>query len=243
MAERQNASSQCESPMRKLFLLLSIIMVIRHTVGGMPAEASPSLLCRDSAQYASEKTGVPLPILLALTLAETGQSTFNKGNFSAWPWAVQSGNEGKWFPDSQSAISFVHGLMAQGRSNIDVGCFQLNIYWHGKAFQSIEEMIAPNKNALYAARFLLRLYQQTGDWRTAVGRYHSNNAERAEGYIQRLKKLYSTHLSPDHFVATSALSPDKRNRALVPQKFGLVSARGPLLLRPSITNPLIGGSR
>jgi hypothetical protein len=217
-------------------------MVIRQTVGGMPAEASPTLLCRASAQYASEKTGVPLSILLALTLAETGQSTFNKGNLSAWPWAVQSGNEGKWFPDSQSAISFVHGLMTQGRSNIDIGCFQLNIHWHGKAFQSIEEMINPNKNALYAAKFLLRLYQQTGEWRSAVGRYHSNNAERAESYIQRLKKLYTTHVSPEHFITTSMPSADKRNRASVPQRFGLVSARGPLLLRPSIAIPLIGGS-
>lgn len=217
-------------------------MTVRQIFEVGSVEASPSLLCTDSAQYASERTGVPLAILLALTLAETGQSTFNKGSLSAWPWAVQSGQQGNWFPDSRSAISFIKSLVEQGRSNIDIGCFQLNVHWHGAAFQNIEEMISPNNNALYAAGFLQRLYQQTGDWRSAVGRYHSNNAERAEGYIRRLKSLYAAYLSSEHSAITSAPSADQRKQTSTLQRFGLVSPRGPLLHRPIIANPLIGGS-
>lgn len=204
------------------------------------ASASPSRLCDDAARIASEQTGVPLSILRAITLAETGHTSAGTAGFVAWPWAVQADMRGHWFPDQQSAIAYANTLVGQGKSNIDIGCFQLNMHWHATAFQSVDDMFSPENNALYAATFLERLYQQTGDWRAAVGRYHSRDASRAESYVQRLETLFEQHLARP---ATAAPAPQAQAKpAAVSQRFGLVLARGPLIQAARNARPLIGGS-
>jgi hypothetical protein len=206
------------------------------------AQASQASLCEDSAQFASKDTGVPLSVLRAVALAETGQTKFDKNDYSAWPWTVQSGQKGHWFPDKSTAIQFVQSLMAAQTTNIDIGCFQINIRWHGQAFQNLEDMFSPRSNALYAAKFLQELYSETGDWRTAVGRYHSRDGDRAEAYVQRLERLFNTHLAGR---ATSAPSAPVAERTSAPrqaaQRFSLTSARGPIIMRSSGARPLIGG--
>lgn len=202
------------------------------------AYASPSRLCEDAARHASDKTGVPVSILRAITLAETGHTAADTSRFAAWPWAVQADMRGHWFPDQAAAISYAKSLVAQGKSNIDIGCFQLNIRWHADAFQSVEEMFSPDSNALYAATFLQRLYQETGDWRAAVGRYHSRNPEHSEPYLQRLEKLFARYLGQPTD-APQQVAEVQPTRA--PQRFGLVSARGPLIQVTGQARPLIGG--
>lgn len=221
------------------FLRLAILSVA-FGLWGAVGIASPSRLCDDAARIASAQTNVPLSILRAITLAETGHATGDTAAFGPWPWAVQADNRGHWFPDQSSAIAYTKSLVAQGKSNIDVGCFQLNLRWHSVAFQSVEDMFSPENNALYAATFLDRLHQQTGDWRAAVGRYHSRDDDRAEAYLQRLETLFDQHLAS---VAPLPSQPTRQARPVYsPEKFGLVSARGPLIQTPRQLRPLIGGS-
>ncbi len=202
------------------------------------AQASPASLCEDAARYASQSTGVPLSVLRAVALAETGQTKFDKDDYSAWPWTVQSGNKGHWFDNENAAIQFVQSLMAEQRTNIDIGCFQLNMRWHRQAFQNLNDMFSPRNNALYAAQFLQKLYSQTGEWRAAVGRYHSSDGDRAEAYVLRLKRLYEAHLAGQS--APIQLPPTQRNRP-PQQRFGLSGALGPLLLISTEARPLLGG--
>ncbi|WP_198144908.1 transglycosylase SLT domain-containing protein [Pseudorhodobacter aquimaris] len=150
---------------------------------------------------------------------------------------MQSGNKGDWFADAPSAISYVNGLIEQGTRNIDVGCFQLNLHWHGKAFPNIETMFSPRENALYAAQFLQRLYTETGDWRQAVGHYHSRKAPRAQAYVSRLETLFETHLA----ASQPARHPPARKANPVPSRYGLVGARGPLINMGRTSRPVIGG--
>jgi hypothetical protein len=201
------------------------------------AQASQTTLCEDAARYASETTGVPLSVLRAVALAETGQTKFDKNAYSAWPWTVQSGQKGHWFNNPTEAAAFVKSLMAAQVTNIDIGCFQINMRWHGQAFQSVEDMFSPRSNALYAARFLQDLYGQTGAWRSAVGRYHSRDDDRAEAYVQRLERLFETHLAGASGTMPSAATPPRQ----ATQRFSLSGARGPILLRASDARPLIGG--
>ena len=56
---------------------------------------------------------------------------------------------------------------------IDVGCMQINLHFHADAFASLDEAFEPTMNARYAARFLRRLYKDTGSWQDATMRYHS----------------------------------------------------------------------
>ena len=73
-------------------------------------------------------------------------------------------------------VSTVAKLKAQGKTNIDVGCMQLNLRWHAKFFNSLEQMMHPYDNVRYAARYLEKLYEETGSWEKAVKFYHSRNA-------------------------------------------------------------------
>jgi hypothetical protein len=202
------------------------------------AQASPAVLCDDAARFASQSTGVPLSVLRAVALAETGQTKFDKDYYSAWPWTVQSGQKGHWFDNENAAIQFVQSLMAEQRTNIDIGCFQLNMRWHGQAFQSLDDMFSPRNNALYAAQFLQKLYSQTGDWRAAVGRYHSSDGDRAEAYVLRLKRLFESHLAgqtaPDQSPPTQRIRPPL-------QRFSLSGAQGPILLISTEARPFLGG--
>jgi len=227
---------------RTLLALLCVLWAGR-------AITQPAILCEEAAQFAARKTGVPLSILQAVSLAETGHTRPDTSGFVAWPWAVMADMQGQWFPDQASAITFVKGLIEQGKSNIDIGCFQLNIRWHAQAFPNLEAMFSPQNNALYAATFLQNLYQETGDWRAAVGRYHSRDATRAEAYVRRLEVIFDqnrahtgpAYNAPDTRFDTAQKVPQTRV-ATVYEKFGLVSARGPLLQTPTHIRPLIGGA-
>jgi hypothetical protein len=226
--------------MRFLFILRLAILALFLGSFGVAAQASASRLCDAAAQDAARQTGVPMAILRAITLAETGHESAETAQFGAWPWALQAEGRGHWFPDQSTAVAYAKALVAQGKSNIDIGCFQLNIRWHSDAFRSLEEMFSPQSNAIYAATFLNQLYRETGDWRAAVGRYHSRNADLAETYLTRLETLFEHHLARP----AAATPPDVARAPAVrqPQRFGLISARGPLIQVAGQARPLIGGA-
>lgn len=154
---------------------------------GRAQAVGPAEVCEWAALQAARETGVPADILMALTLTETGRRL--DGQLRPWAWSVNAGGQGHWFDDPQSAIRFVEDRVAQGQSNLDLGCFQLNWRWHGENFGSASQMFDPLENARYAARFVGELYLESGDWRTAAGRFHSRTQVYAERYLTRFDSL------------------------------------------------------
>jgi hypothetical protein len=144
------------------------------------AAADAANLCNVAAQSAADQTGVPLQVLLAITLTETGRSTEN--GLEPWPWAINQAGEGHWFSNLQEAVDFAETQLDQGLRNFDVGCFQLNHRWHSKGFTSTTDMFDPTSNALYAAQFLSDLYAEKSDWSLAAAAYHSRTLEHADRY-------------------------------------------------------------
>jgi hypothetical protein len=126
---------------------------------------------------------VPLSVLLAVTLTETGRG--EGGTTRPWPWTVNMEGEGHWFATRGEALAFAEARRAQGSMSFDVGCFQVNWRWHGENFVSLEQMFDPLANASYAAGFLRRLHEETGDWSAAAGAYHSRTPEHASRYRAR----------------------------------------------------------
>lgn len=139
-----------------------------------------SEICYEAAAYAAEKSGVPISVLQAISLTETGRN--RNGVLQPWPWAVNMEGKGVWFDTEDEARAFVFKNYKEGARSFDVGCFQINYKWHGHEFSSIEEMFQPNPNALYAAKFLLKLYREKGDWSAAAGAYHSRTQKYADKY-------------------------------------------------------------
>jgi len=148
-----------------------------------PAAQDPSLLCEYAAQEAARQEGVPLSVLTAISLNESGRK--RDGRFRAWPWTVNMEGAGHWFDSREEALRYALAEYERGARSFDVGCFQINFKWHGEHFSSIEEMFDPMANARYAAQFLRTLYAEQGSWEGAAGAYHSRTPEYAERYAAR----------------------------------------------------------
>lgn len=151
------------------------------------AKPSASSVCDQAAHIASSETGVPYPVLRAITRTETGRQI--AGRLEPWAWAVNVEGAGHWFDSKSAAKSYVDTHLSQGRRSIDIGCFQINIRWHGQAFRSLEDMFDPVTNARYAASFLAKLFEETGAWSKAVGAYHSRTVEHADRYLARFDQV------------------------------------------------------
>jgi hypothetical protein len=142
-------------------------------------------MCDRAAEQAAKTSGVPIEILFAITRVETGRQQSN--GVQPWPWAVNHGGEGFWFEDANQAITYANEQLALGEENFDVGCFQINMHWHGENFATLEEAFDPQSNAAYAAHFLSELYKTEGGWAEAVAAYHSRSPAEAETYLAKVE--------------------------------------------------------
>jgi Transglycosylase SLT domain len=143
------------------------------------AKASPANLCEQHLARISKSEGVPLGVLYAVGLTETGR----KG--SLHPYALNI--EGRSVITTSAAAALHEFSVARkaGIKLIDLGCMQVNHYYHGDQFASPADMLDPVKNIEYAARFLQILYKREGSWTMAVARYHASahNKKAQKRYI------------------------------------------------------------
>lgn len=173
--------------MKRLALL--ILLLASPAPAAMSEKAETAAICDAAALRGAETGDAPADILRALTRTETGRKL--EGKLRPWPWTVNMEGEGFWFDTREEALAFVRKRHDAGAVSFDVGCFQVNFRWHGEAFDSIADMFDPVLNARYAAHFLSELKREGGDWRAAVGRYHS----RTPKYANRYKKRFETILA------------------------------------------------
>lgn len=128
------------------------------------------------------KYGVPEGILYSVGLTETGR----KGSLQAYALNV----EGKayYFDGLEEALQAFQRARDSGAKLIDVGCMQINQYFHGEHFTSVEAMFDPQRNVEYAAGFLSKLHQRHETWTMAVARYHAgpNNDPAQKRYVCRV---------------------------------------------------------
>jgi len=207
-----------------------------------------SEICEIVAEQAARKSGVPVSVLKAISLTETGRKT--GGQFRPWPWTVNMEGTGHWFDTLDEARAYVSREFKRGARSFDVGCFQINFKWHGEAFTSIDEMFDPLHNALYAAKFLSDLYTETGSWNAAAGAYHSRTKEFADRYAARFADLRRRYASEDSApVATDArdsipdipdivLAMNGPERSVAPPRVNSY----PLLQRSGDTRPPLGSA-
>lgn len=202
--------------MKRLALL--ILLLASPAPAAMSEKAETAAICDAAALRGAETGDAPADILRALTRTETGRKL--EGKLRPWPWTVNMEGEGFWFDTREEALAFVRKRHDAGAVSFDVGCFQVNFRWHGEAFDSIADMFDPVLNARYAAHFLSELKREGGDWRAAVGRYHS----RTPKYANRYKKRFETIL------ANLGAAPDIR-LADTPVKTPKIRGSWPPLLR------------
>ncbi|WP_293574026.1 transglycosylase SLT domain-containing protein [Phaeobacter sp.] len=201
-------------------------------------------LCDLAAQRASRDQGVPLDVLRAITRTETGRG--GKQGLQPWPWTVNMEGAGKWFETEDEARAYVFSHFKRGARSFDVGCFQINFRWHGKAFDSIDQMFDPLANAQYAARFLRDLHGEFGDWSLAAGAYHSRTPTFANRYKARFDRVLAQLDPADTLPQSLPITPSRRQATFsAPQPLVNLHNPAPLVsqgtARMGSLVPLTGG--
>lgn len=163
--------------------LASAIVLATASISSAPAAASEGAgACEAQILAAAAEFGVPEGILYSVGLAETGRAG------SLHPNALNIEGEAVFASSRTAAIAAFRNALASGKELIDLGCMQINYYWHHERFPSVEAMLDPRLNVRYAARFLAELKERHETWTMAVARYHAgpDNDPAQRRYICRV---------------------------------------------------------
>lgn len=127
---------------------------------------------------------IPGGLLHSIGRVESGGATRD-----GWPWAVGANGTGRFFATPEEAAAGVASLQAGGTRLIDVGCFQVDLFWHPGAFRTVQEAFDPVANAMAAGAFLSQLHMQDGDWSRAVAHYHSHDPILGDRYRDAVYRM------------------------------------------------------
>ncbi len=167
--------------MRIILLLLLGLSLESHSID---YETFQSLKCSKYFQYYEIKYLLPQDSLHAIALQESGLPHPEHKKLIPWPWAINVAGKSHYLMNKAQAVRFVKKKLSEGVQNIDVGCMQINLKYHGQYFSSIEHAFDPQSNISYAAYFLNQQFQQTQDWTVAIAHYHSKQNKLGSRYSQ-----------------------------------------------------------
>ena len=138
--------------------------------------------CEREMTRAAAKHDVPLGVLYAVGLTETGRGD------SLQPYALNVEGRASYDRNRSDAVRRFESARAAGSKLIDIGCMQVNHHFHAQHFASVEAMLNPAANVDYAARFLKELKAREGNWTMAVARYHAgpHNDPAQKRYVCRV---------------------------------------------------------
>ena len=143
---------------------------------------SPPAMCEAAINAAEAGAKLPARVLTSIALRESGRVDPDSGRLRPWPWTINFEGAGHFYASKQEAIAAVQEIQAAGGQSIDVGCMQVNLMHHPDAFATLDDAFDPQRNAVYAARFLTALFGSVGDWGTAIASYHSRTPGVGEPY-------------------------------------------------------------
>lgn len=166
--------------MRRLLLALLLL------AAPLPAAADPWAACGRAIAIAERGSGIPPGLLLAIARVESGRARAGGGTVP-WPFAINAEGAGRWPETREAAIAEVEALRERGIRSVDVGCMQVNLYFHPDAFPDLPTAFDPAANVAYAVRFLRDLRARTGNWAEAVAQYHSQEPGRGLAYHSRVR--------------------------------------------------------
>ncbi len=183
--------------MRTLATLPLVASALFASIGGNAAAEglalwpalNPGLQCRAAIRAAERVAGIPEQLMAAIGRIESGRQGPD-GAVNPWPWSINAEGTDYVYETKEAVIAAVRALQAKGVRSIDVGCMQVNLMHHPQAFATLDQAFDPVENARYAARFLVELKAQTGDWNKATAYYHSASPELGEPYQRKVMAVW-----------------------------------------------------
>jgi len=160
-----------------------------QAAGQQPSEDA-TVVCARAASQAERDWRLPTGLLAAIGIVESGRRG-PTGMFPIiWPWTINAEGRGFYQPSKLAAVGMVRALQSRGARLIDVGCFQVDLFYHPDAFASLEEAFDPDANARAAARILsLGRFSSTG-WDGAIAAYHSAVPLIGAVYLQKVRAVW-----------------------------------------------------
>jgi Transglycosylase SLT domain len=229
---------------------LALLLLAAGSVAGQATAGPVDDLCAAPAIQAERAEGIPPGLVHAVALAESGRWFAADRATRPWPWTITAGPDSFFLSSMQEAVRKVQALRTEGRSNIDVGCMQINLGYHGHAFGSVAEALEPAANVAYAAQFLKRLREETRSWARATARYHSNHPERGQAYRDKVYRFWHEvrrgrllERAPTRLAGTPPIA-DARPALLAPPGGGrLIVPKPPDLAREAVPGgiPILRG--
>jgi soluble lytic murein transglycosylase-like protein len=132
--------------------------------------------CKNAIIHYEELYQIPKGLLGAISKIESASN----------PLALGDGVNIYNLKTKEALLTKIKSFVAKDKTNFDVGCMQLNYYWHHKNFTSLEEMIDVKANVRYASSYLFSLYKQEGSWHKAVRFYHSRDPNYNRKYSRKV---------------------------------------------------------
>ena len=152
-----------------------------------PAYSDSLTNCLNFTEKYGKQFNIPDKLLTSISLVESGIKKNN--NFVSWPWTLNVAGKSMFFDNKNDALSFLKKNYTN--KNIDVGCMQISLKYHINEFDSLENVLDPDKNVKYAAKFLRKLFLKYKRWNEAISRYHSSVPKRKTQYLNRVKNYWS----------------------------------------------------
>ena len=149
---------------------------------------------RQCTQYfpvEEKKNNIPTHLLAAIATTESGRYHDGLGMSVPWPWTINVEGKGYYFNSKAEAIAQTQNFLAKGHESIDVGCMQVNLKHHPKAFASLDQAFDPATNVSYAAKFLRDNYATLGDWIKATAAYHSRTPIYGNRYLVDIERSWN----------------------------------------------------
>jgi soluble lytic murein transglycosylase-like protein len=164
--------------MKRAISLSAALVLCTFSAAAVDAPAIENI-CEREMKGASARYDVPLGMLYAVGLTESGRKE------SLQPFAMNVEGRAYFATSVDDGIRHFEDAKRDGAKLIDIGCMQINHYYHASEFASLEAMFEPQANVDYAARFLKNLRQREGSWTLAVARYHAgpNNNPAQKKYV------------------------------------------------------------
>ena len=155
----------------KVSLILALILSF-----SMSFSASASEECLAAISKYEKLYNIPTGLLKAVSKIE---SEYNH-------LALNDGLKSHKFKTDKEVLERISYLKNIGKTNFDIGCMQINYYWHNQNFASVEEMLDVTSNVRYAASIIHGLYKAHGTWQAAVRHYHSYEPKFYQIYSKKI---------------------------------------------------------
>lgn len=189
---------------------LGLALALAAAGPGRAAEADPWQACAEAARRAEAEARLPENMLQAITQTEAGRLHPWTREIKPWPWTLGRAGERLFYASPGDALAALEGFWAAGERALGVGCLQVDLARHPRAFTGLAEALDPAANARAAARILAHRRRTEGGWEAALEGYRDSDPKAGRIYRIAIFDAWARiQVAQAAFLEASAVAPER----------------------------------